>query len=64
LEIIGRVTSVRRSPTLGKVIGLCWLPAVMAEPGQTFTVRVRGELQTGQVAKLPFYDPDGAKLRA
>jgi sarcosine oxidase subunit alpha len=64
LEIIGRITSVRRSPTLDKVIGLCWLPAVMAEPGQTFTVRVRGELRTGQVVDLPFYDPDGAKLRA
>jgi sarcosine oxidase subunit alpha len=64
LEIVGRVTSVRRSPTLGKVIGLCWLPADMAQPGQSFTVRVRGELQTGQVVELPFYDPDGAKLRA
>ena len=26
LEILGRITSVRYSPTLNKVIGLCWLP--------------------------------------
>ena len=64
LEIIGRVTSVRRSPTLGKVVGLCWLPVAMAEPGQSFTVRVRGELHTGRVAELPFYDPDGTKVRS
>jgi sarcosine oxidase subunit alpha len=64
LEIIGRITSARRSPTLGKVIGLCWLPVEMAEPGQPFTARVRGELLTGKVVDLPFYDPEGAKLRA
>jgi sarcosine oxidase subunit alpha len=63
LTIIGRVTSVRRSPALGKVIGLCWLPAEMAEPGQTFTVRVREQLLLGRVVETPFYDPDGARLR-
>lgn len=64
LEIIGRVTSVRYSPTLNKVVGLCWLPVDMTEPGTDFQVRVRGELKTGQVVELPFYDPDGAKLRS
>ncbi len=64
LEIIGRITSVRYSPTLDKVIGLGWLPADMAEPGQTFSVRTRGELHTGRVTPLPFYDPEGARLRA
>jgi glycine cleavage system aminomethyltransferase T len=64
LEIIGRVTSVRYSPTLNKVIGLGWLPVDMTEPGTSFTVRVKGELKTGEVVALPFYDPDGTKLRA
>ncbi len=64
LQIIGRITSVRRSPTLNKVIGLCWLPAEISEPGQEFTVRVRGELQNGRVARLPFYDPENARLNA
>jgi sarcosine oxidase subunit alpha len=64
LDIIGRVTSVRRSPSLKKIIGLCWLPAEMAASGQTFTVRVRGELHTGRVVDVPFYDPDGSRLRS
>src|SRR5258708_32331513 len=53
-QIIGRITSVRRSPTLDKVIGLCWLPAEMTEPGQEFTIRVRGRLKTGRALRLPF----------
>jgi sarcosine oxidase subunit alpha len=64
LEIIGRITSARYSPTLDKVIGLCWLPEGMTQPGQEFTVRVRGALHTGRVVALPFYDPNGARLNA
>ena len=63
LDIIGRVTSVRRSPSLKKIIGLCWLPVGMAAIGQTFTVRVRGQLFTGRGVEVPFYDPDGTRLR-
>ncbi|NLF64014.1 MAG: FAD-dependent oxidoreductase [Chloroflexi bacterium] len=64
LEIVGRITSARWSPTLGKIIGLCWLPAEMAVPGSHFTVRVRGKLLTGRVVETPFYDPEEARLRA
>ncbi|GMR11127.1 MAG: 2Fe-2S iron-sulfur cluster-binding protein [Anaerolineae bacterium] len=63
LEILGRITSVRRSPTLGSVIGLAWLPSELADPGTRFTIRTRGQLVEGQVAELPFYDPEGARLR-
>ncbi len=64
LQIIGRITSVRFSPTLNKVVGLCWLPTEMTKPGQEFTIRVRGEMKTGRVAALPFYDPENARLNA
>jgi sarcosine oxidase subunit alpha len=64
LEIIGRITSSRSSPTLQKSIGLCWLPVELSQPGQQFTVRVRGELQPGQVVPLPFYDPEGQRLKS
>jgi glycine cleavage system aminomethyltransferase T len=57
------VTSVRRSPSLKKIIGLCWLPAEMAASDRTFTVRVHGELHTGRVVDVPFYDPEGSRLR-
>jgi sarcosine oxidase subunit alpha len=64
LEIIGRVTSARYSPTLKRSIGLCWLPLDRSAPGTEFTVRIRGELHQGQVVPLPFYDPQGEKLKS
>jgi len=64
LEIIGRVTSARFSPTLQQSIGLCWLPVEMTEPDTEFSVRIRGELHTGRVVPLPFYDPEGKRLRS
>jgi sarcosine oxidase subunit alpha len=64
LEIIGRVTSARYSPTLEQSIGLAWLPAELAEPGTVFTIRSRGKLYQGQVVALPFYDPEGKKLKS
>jgi hypothetical protein len=36
----------------------------MATPGQEFTLRVRGELKTGRVVSLPFYDPENVRLNA
>jgi sarcosine oxidase subunit alpha len=64
LEIIGRVTSARFSPTLQQSIGLCWLPVDMSEPGDEFSVRIRGDLHSGKVVPLPFYDPAGIRLRS
>jgi sarcosine oxidase subunit alpha len=64
LEIIGRVTSARFSPTLRQSIGLCWLPIDRCEPGNEFTVRIRGKLHRGQVVPLPFYDPEGVRLHS
>ncbi len=64
LEIIGRVTSCRYSPTLKKSIGLGWLPIDQTEPGTEFTVRIRGELHPGKVSAIPFYDPQGEKLKS
>lgn len=64
LEIIGRITSSRYSPTLKKSIGLCWLPADQSAPGSEFTVRIRGELHKGRVVPLPFYDPEGVRLKS
>jgi sarcosine oxidase subunit alpha len=64
LEIVGRITSARYSPTLQQSIGLCWLPVDRSEPGTEFTVRIRGELHKGKVVPLPFYDPEGERLKS
>ena len=61
-EIVGRLTSVGRSPTLGKVIGLGYVAPDQAEIGTEFDIKVaQGEIVKGRVAKLPFYDPDGER---
>ncbi len=64
LEIIGRVTSSRYSPTLKKSLGLCWMPLDQSKVGTEFTVRIRGELHQGKVAAIPFYDPEGERLKS
>lgn len=64
LEILGWVTSCKFSPTLGQVIGLCWLPTEIAEQvGTRFTIRREGELIGAQVWDGAFYDIDGGLLR-
>lgn len=64
-NIIGWVTSSRYSPTLGEAIGLCWLPAVLAEKeGAAFTIRQDGTAIEAQVHHGPFYDPEGQRLRS
>lgn len=63
LAISGWITSCRFSPILGEVIGLCWLPADLAEQaGAPFFIRRDGRLVEGRVHHGPFYDPDGVRL--
>ena len=39
---VGRVTSARLSPTLGRGFGLAWVPVDLAEDGSPIGVRVDG----------------------
>jgi sarcosine oxidase subunit alpha len=61
---VGRVTSTRFSPTLGRTVGLGWLPAGVAVEGRRFFIRVGVADVPAVVAPLPFYDPDGRRLRS
>jgi hypothetical protein len=36
----------------------------MCAPGSEFSVRIHGELRKGKVAPLPFYDPEGKRLKS
>jgi aminomethyltransferase len=51
---IGVVTSGAPSPTLGKSIGLGYVPPALAEPGTRLEVRVRGRGVAAQVVETPF----------
>jgi sarcosine oxidase, subunit alpha len=61
---LGQVTSVRYSAQLGKVIGMAWVPAALAEDGVSISISDDGRFLEGVVQTRPFYDPDGAVLRS
>jgi glycine cleavage system aminomethyltransferase T len=60
----GRVTSVRRSAELGKVIGLAIVPLDLAVEGGRFDVQVDGRTAPMTVHLGAFYDPDGQKVKS
>jgi sarcosine oxidase subunit alpha len=61
-EIVGRVTSAVRSPTLHKVIGLAYVAADQAEIGKRFEIKIEGgRMIEAEVAPLPFYDPENKR---
>jgi sarcosine oxidase subunit alpha len=60
----GRVTSVRHSETLGKVIGLAIVPSELAVEGTRFVVQVDGRPVAMRVHLGPFFDPAGERLKA
>ncbi|MCB9947432.1 MAG: (2Fe-2S)-binding protein [Rhodospirillaceae bacterium] len=59
--IVGRVTSVARSPVLGRIIGLAYVAPDDAAPGRTIHLKVSGRYVEAEVVALPFYDPDNTR---
>ena len=61
-EVVGFVTSVARSPVLGRVIGLAYAHPDDAEPGKTIQIKLdSGQIVDATVASPHFYDPDNAR---
>ena len=54
-EDVGWVTSGSPAPFLGKNIGLCLLPASIAEIGRTVEIAVRQRHVEAELIRLPFY---------
>jgi sarcosine oxidase subunit alpha len=61
---VGRVTSARHSPTLDKLIGLAWVPEARAAAGGDFLIRCDGADLAARVTPVPFYDPQGERLKS
>jgi sarcosine oxidase subunit alpha len=62
--IAGRITSVVRSKTLNKTIGLAMLAPRLAEAGAEIQIRVdHGGLVPARVVGTPFYDPENLRQR-
>ena len=54
-ERVGHVTSGSPAPYLKKNIGMAYVPAGLASPGQQIQIDVRGRLVGAQVVAVPFY---------
>jgi sarcosine oxidase subunit alpha len=64
-DIAGRVTSIVRSATLGKAIGLAMVVPALAATGTRLTIRGDGgEPIAAAVVPTPFYDPRGERQKA
>ena len=60
--IVGRVTSVARSESLGQVIGLAYVAPDQAEPGSRFQIKGdKGRRVSAQTVAIPFYDPENLR---
>jgi aminomethyltransferase len=51
----GEVTSGTHSPTLDQGIGMAYVPADRARPGERLVVDVRGKARTGRIVEKPIY---------
>jgi glycine cleavage system aminomethyltransferase T len=59
-DVVGRITSCARSAVLGHPVGLGWM---RAREG-VFATTLTSNGVTATVVPTPFYDPEGARLRA
>ena len=63
-QLLGRLRSGGFGYTVGKTIGLAYLPKAMSTPGTEVSVEVFGERLAAQVAPDVLYDPHGERIRA
>jgi aminomethyltransferase len=52
---VGAITSGTLSPSLGKAIGMAYVPAALAAPGTALEIDIRGTRVAAEVVPLPFY---------
>src|SRR5690554_689692 len=56
-SVIGRVTSGTMAPSLGKAIGMGYVPVAMSSPGTDIFINIRNKPVAATVVKTPFYKP-------
>jgi aminomethyltransferase len=63
-EPIGTITYSNRGHTVGKVLALGYLRTTHAWPGSRVVVMINDKAVPATVTPTPFFDPQGARLRA
>jgi len=63
-QLMGRLRSGGFGYTVGKTIGLVYLPLELAQPGTPLEVEIFGERVKAEVAADVLYDPKGERLRS
>ena len=56
---VGTVTSGTQTPTLGKAIGMAYVPVEQSKPGTEIEVEIRGRAAKARVVRMPFYKRAG-----
>jgi 4-methylaminobutanoate oxidase (formaldehyde-forming) len=62
-KIVGRIRSGNHGYTIGKDVGLVYLPLDLATAGTDMEVEVLGEDIKARVVEMPLVDPAGEKIR-
>jgi sarcosine oxidase subunit alpha len=65
-RVIGYIGTIRHSATMGAVIGMALVEGPYAREGTRLAVyenECQGELQYASVTAMPFYDPQGERMR-
>lgn len=60
-EPIGYVTTGMPSPTLGRPLGMGYVPTALSKPGAEFDIIIRNKPVRARAVKLPFYKPQYKK---
>ncbi|BCX03374.1 MAG: glycine cleavage system protein T [Candidatus Roseilinea sp.] len=61
---VGVVTSAARGHSVGKMLALAFVQTTHAFPGCQLMVDVEGEPRPAKVVPIPFFDPQGIRMRA
>lgn len=61
---VGYVTYSNRGHTVERLLAMAYVSSERAVPGTQLTVRCTGGPVRGQVARTPFFDPEGSRIRA
>jgi aminomethyltransferase len=62
-DSVGRVTSGTHLPTLGRPMGMAYLPVEASDVGHEFFVGIRGRAARARVVELPFYSKKKIKKK-